>query len=84
MSFHTVPDQKHYSVWLRIHRLRAGLTQEEAADRIGISARELSNIENGVHAPRLSTLAALCALYRVSPEQLRLEAITLIQKKEKP
>lgn len=80
MSHHADPDHRHYSVWLRIHRLRAGLTQEEAADRIGISARELSNIENGIHAPSLRTLAGLCSLYRVSPEQLHLEAITIIGK----
>ena len=55
---------------LHMARARSGLTQEQAAWETGISQRELSNIECGIYTPRLKTFLALCALYRVSPDQL--------------
>lgn len=44
---------------LRGYRLRAGRTQEELAERSGISAHTISVLESGRRRPRLSTLAAL-------------------------
>jgi transcriptional regulator with XRE-family HTH domain len=70
--------------WLRIHRWRSGLTQEQAAERAALSTRELSNIENGIHAPRLPVLLRLCDLYRVSLEQLRRETAAPDPLKEGP
>ena len=51
---------------LRRFRGRAGLTQEALAERAGISARGLSNLERGVNlAPRADTLQLLVAALRV-------------------
>ena len=66
-------DHTRFGDWLRIHRWRSGLTQERAAERVDLSVRELSNIENGIHTPRLTTLYRLCDLYHISVDQLRLE-----------
>jgi transcriptional regulator with XRE-family HTH domain len=45
---------------LRHARLAAGLSQEELAERAGISVRGLSDLERGIsRAPRLHTLAQL-------------------------
>ena len=44
---------------LRGYRLRAGWTQEELAERSGISAHAISVLESGRRRPRLSSLAAL-------------------------
>src|SRR5215213_1331416 len=45
---------------LRRHRTAAALSQEELAERAGVSARALSDLERGVHrAPRLETVRML-------------------------
>lgn len=41
-------DQKVFGEKLRNHRKRLGMTQEEAAQRIGISAQAISKWESGV------------------------------------
>ncbi len=55
---------------LRRHRLAAGLTQEELAERAGLSAHGISDLERGVRsAPRKDTLALLLDALRPSPEE---------------
>ncbi len=44
-------------VHLRPHRTKAGLTQAELADAVGVSRKTINTIENGVFAP--STILAL-------------------------
>lgn len=44
---------------LRQTRLRAGMTQEDLADRAGVSVRFVSLLETGRRQPSLSALAAL-------------------------
>ncbi len=45
---------------LRDHRREAGLTQEELAERSGLSVRSISDLERGgAHTPRRDTLAML-------------------------
>lgn len=60
-------------VLLRRHRERAGVTQEELADRAGVSARTISDIERGVRsrayadtADRLSVALALAGTDRAT------------------
>jgi tetratricopeptide (TPR) repeat protein/transcriptional regulator with XRE-family HTH domain len=60
---------------LRQHRLAAGLTQEELADRSGLSVRAIRNLENGQAArpyPRsVRLLAEALALTEVQTAELR-------------
>jgi DNA-binding XRE family transcriptional regulator len=49
----------HFGQLLRGHRLTAGWTQEELAERSGVSAHAISVLESGRRRPRLSSLAAL-------------------------
>src|SRR5215216_6812021 len=45
---------------VRRHRTAAALSQEELAERAGVSVRALSDLERGVHrAPRLETVRML-------------------------
>jgi transcriptional regulator with XRE-family HTH domain len=54
---------------LRQCRTDAGLTQEELADRAGLSGRAISDLERGLRvAPRPSTLRLLAAALGLSPE----------------
>ena len=61
---------------LRRYREAAGLTQEALAERAGLSARGISDLERVViRAPRTDTLGLLIrALGLTTPERTRLEA----------
>lgn len=61
---------------LRHHRIAAGLTQEELAERAHLSVRGIADIERGVtRAPRRDTVALLAeALHLVSQERHAFEA----------
>ena len=48
-----------FATVLRDQRERAGLTQEDLAERADVSARFISFLENGRRQPTLSALAAL-------------------------
>jgi predicted ATPase/transcriptional regulator with XRE-family HTH domain len=55
---------------VRRYRVAADLTQEELAERAGLSARAISDIERGVkHAPRRDTVALLAEALELSPQQ---------------
>ncbi|RMA43620.1 helix-turn-helix transcriptional regulator [Rhodophyticola porphyridii] len=45
-------------VHLKAHRTKAGLTQAELADAVGVSRKTVNTIENGIFTP--STYLALC------------------------
>jgi predicted ATPase/transcriptional regulator with XRE-family HTH domain len=54
---------------LRRLRVAAGLTQEALAERAGLSARGLSDLERGIHAaPRQDTLDLLVTALSVGPD----------------
>jgi predicted ATPase/transcriptional regulator with XRE-family HTH domain len=61
---------------LRGYRQRAGLTQEALAERAGLSARGIQDLERGLHrAPQGATVALLAAALGLdAPEHRRLEA----------
>lgn len=61
---------------LRRQRMAAGLTQEELAERAGLSVRAISDLERGArHVPRRGTLQLLLdALELSAPERTALEA----------
>lgn len=55
---------------LRRYRLAAGLTQEELAERAGLSARGISDLERGLSArARKETLNLLAAAMELTPEE---------------
>jgi transcriptional regulator with XRE-family HTH domain len=51
-------------------RKRAGLTQEEVAERSGVHATEVSRMEANKRDPRISTLKRLAEAVEVSPSDL--------------
>src|SRR5262245_44512147 len=64
----TTTDPSPFGTLLRRHRLAAGLTQEELAERAGVSARAVSDLERGGgRRPRLATVALLAAALDLGP-----------------
>src|SRR5579859_5656300 len=54
---------------LRRYRRATGLTQEELAERAGLSARAVSSLERGInHSPHRDTVALLVAGLGLTPE----------------
>jgi transcriptional regulator with XRE-family HTH domain len=51
-------------------RERLFVTQEELAERTGVSRATISRIESGQQRPRISTIRKLAAALGVSPETL--------------
>ena len=57
---------------LRAHRLRAGLSQEELADRAGLSVRGLRNLERGTRrSPYLRTVRVLATVLGLQDGEYR-------------
>src|SRR5947209_2153232 len=65
-----------FAVLLKQYRAAAGLTQEQLAERAGLSVRGISDLERGVNRrPQPDTLAQLIAALRLGAvEQTTLEA----------
>jgi tetratricopeptide (TPR) repeat protein/transcriptional regulator with XRE-family HTH domain len=64
----TVPSVA-FGTLLRRYRVAVGLTQEELAERSGISRRSLGDMERGVaHIPRKDTVALLAAALALAPQ----------------
>ena len=57
-------------ITLKAARVNAGLSQKEAADRLGISNKTLGNWENGVSFPPADMIPKICALYNISYDNL--------------
>src|SRR3954453_263038 len=53
---------------LRRHRMTAGVTQEELADRAQLSVRGLRYLEQGLHLPYQDTPCRLVAVLNLPPE----------------
>ena len=60
------------SLGRRIADLRAklGLTQQELAERVGISRVAVSNLESGLSDPGERTVALLAGVFKVEPHEL--------------
>lgn len=63
-------DYKDFGARVRTLRRRIGLTQEELAERISISASFMGHIERGTRIASLETLVALCNELKASPQEL--------------
>ena len=53
-------------------RLKHHLTQEEFAEKIGISLQGVSNIERNRYQPTAETIDKICSVFGISPAQLLL------------
>jgi predicted ATPase/transcriptional regulator with XRE-family HTH domain len=63
-------DPQDVGALLRRYRRAAGLTQEELAERAGLSIHSISNLERGVrHLPRKDTVRLLADALALSPEE---------------
>ena len=55
---------------LRESRQLAHMSQEEAAEALGVSRRAVGNWENGTNCPNSKTIRKMVELYGVSADQL--------------
>src|SRR5262249_46745743 len=63
-------DHPAFGDLLRRHRVAAGMTQEELAERSGLSTRGISDLERGARtAPQATTLEFLTAALRLNPAE---------------
>lgn len=51
------------TITLKAARVNAGLTQQEAADALGISRKTLGNYEQGTRYPKIETIQKIEKLY---------------------
>lgn len=67
-------DRKKYMIYLgkklKMARLRAGLTQEELAEKIGVSRGSIARYELGEMEPKLENLIALSEILDISTDYL--------------
>lgn len=63
-------DEAHLGPNLRRLRHARGLTQREAARRLGWGADHLADLERGRNTPSLALLLALCEVLGCSPNDL--------------
>ncbi len=63
-------NQHEFGEKLRRHRKSVGMTQEEAAEKIGVSAQAVSKWEAGECLPDCFNLKALCDIYGLSADVL--------------
>jgi len=57
-------------ITLKAARVNAGLTQTEAAEKIGVSATTIQNWESGKKDLRYSHFLKACEVYDMDPEQI--------------
>ena len=78
------PDAVSFAVLLKRQRLAAGLTQEALAERAGLNAKTVSDLErNRGRSPRLATVTLLAAALGASPEG-RAELLAAARPADKP
>lgn len=56
---------------LRAARVNADLTQQEVADKLGVSKCTIINWEKGVTKPKKHTLIALSSIYGIDIDNLK-------------
>lgn len=64
--------QKLINSNIKTLRIKQGLTQEEFAEKIGISIQGLSNIERNRYQPTSETIDKICKNFKISPLELLL------------
>ena len=51
---------------LKKARIDSGISQEEAAEKIGVKRSTIGNYENGISTPDIEKFIALCNLYKMN------------------
>lgn len=69
-------DYRDMGMKIRTLRRQLGITQDELAVMVGVSASFLGHIERGTRTVSIDTLAALCNTLGVSPSYLMESAMT--------
>ena len=62
--------KKLFGKKLKEYRIKMDFTQEELAEKIGISAKSLSQIELGNNFVSAETLEAICNALNISPKKM--------------
>ena len=71
-------DYKDLGARVRVARRSRSLTQEELAEKVGISASFLGHIERGTRVASLETFVTLCNELSVTPEYLLCKNLRLL------
>ncbi len=66
--------QKLINANIKQLRIKNGLTQEEFAEKVGLSIQGLSNIERNRYQPTSETIDKICNYFKISPLELLLTA----------
>jgi transcriptional regulator with XRE-family HTH domain len=86
----SLPAEPGYDPRLKVHRLRAGLTQAEVAEalavvaweehreHVGVDANMVSKWERGIKRPRKLYRRLLCSLYGATEEELGLRSLAAL------
>jgi transcriptional regulator with XRE-family HTH domain len=62
-------------VSIKALRVNAELSQQEAADKIGVAPRTLQNWENGVTYPTAVQLVSICSVYNCTMADVSLPIV---------
>ena len=62
---------------IRSVRRQMGLTQEQLAEQVGISASFLGHIERGTRVASLETFVSLCNALKAWPDELLKESLAI-------
>lgn len=62
-------------VSIKALRVNAELSQQEAADKIGVAPRTLQNWESGTTYPTAAQLVSICSVYRCTMADISLPIV---------
>ena len=68
--------QKLLSTKVKELRLKYNLTQEEFAEKIGLSLNGVSNIERNRYQPTANTIDKICSVFQITPVELLIQNST--------
>ena len=66
-------DREYIAKKIRLARKKANLTQEELAEKIGISAKQISRIEIATYSPSLSTFLKLINVLNIDVSEFGIQ-----------
>lgn len=70
MTKHFTEKYKILGSNIAAHRKEKGLTQEQAAETLGISRVHMAGIERGIRTPSMDLVFKICELFEISLKDL--------------